>query len=168
MAKMVHFFGGKADPPGTVSQNCLSQFYPCTFKDGDMTFNCMEQYMMYNKAKLFNDTEMAERIMQSSVPKEIKRYGRQVRGYNDLKWDKYKRDVVYRGNLLKFGQNPELKDYLLSTGDAYLAEASPYDKIWGIGLRASDPRAHDVKQWKGKNLLGYTLMRVRYALRQKS
>lgn len=75
-------------------------------------------------------------------------------------------DIVVQGNRHKFGQNPALKGALLATGDTILAEASPFDTLWGIGLRASDPRASVRTQWRGKNLLGAALTQVRQELRQ--
>ena len=69
-------------------------------------------------------------------------------------------------NLLKFSQNQNFKDFLLSTGDKILVEASPYDRIWGIGMLETDNRAENPLLWNGENLLGFALMEVRDQLRR--
>lgn len=87
--------------------------------------------------------------------------GRSVRNFDDTLWDKVKFNIVVEGNYLKFSQNRELGKYLKDTGSKILVEASPYDRIWGIGMRESDPNASNPKYWKGQNLLGQALMKVR-------
>ena len=94
----------------------------------------MEQYMMYKKTELFNDDRTAAEIMSVSDPKQIKALGRKVKNFREEIWNQYKFEIVVRGNILKFSQNKELKEFLLSTNDAVLVEASPYDKVWGGGL----------------------------------
>ena len=126
-----------------------------------VTYCCAEQYMMAEKARLFNDDVVLARILASRNPQEIKNLGREVANFDKAHWDDIARNVVFVGNMAKFTQHSDLKELLLSTGDAILAEASPYDIVWGIGLSATDPRAEDVSKWRGKNWLGETLMRVR-------
>lgn len=121
--------------------------------------------MMAEKARLFNDTATLAKIMASPDPREQKAYGRAVQGFDRDKWDAVARDVVYKGCLAKFTQNPDLKATLLATGDTVMVEASPVDSIWGIGLDKSDPRAQDPSQWRGTNWLGEVLMRVRKDIR---
>lgn len=117
--------------------------------------------MMAEKARIFGDQENLDAILASSSPKDIKAYGRAVRNFSPSKWNAVKFDIVVKGNTAKFSQNPELKRFLLSTGDAELVEASPKDRIWGIGLSEDDPRAVDKSKWPGQNLLGQALMQVR-------
>ena len=124
-----------------------------------------EQYMMEQKALFFGDTEMAEKIMGTRDPAQQKAFGRLVKNFDAAKWNAVSRDIVYKGCLAKFTQIEEYKEYMLATGDEELVEASPYDKIWGIGLGQNDPRALDKSQWQGTNWLGEVLMRVRETLR---
>ena len=128
-------------------------------------FNCCEQYMMFKKAQLFNDLETAEKILEEKNPSNQQKMGRQIKGFDPEKWDKNKIGIVWMGNYLKFSQHDDLKKRLLATGNKIMAEASPYDLIWGIGFRASDDLALDKKNWKGQNLLGKVLMSVREALK---
>ena len=124
--------------------------------------------MMAEKARVFGDSENLNAILASSSPKDIKAYGRAVRNFNPSKWNAVKFDIVVKGNIAKFSQNPELKRFLLSTGEAELVEASPKDRIWGIGLSEDDPRALDKSKWLGSNLLGRALMEVRDKLRNSN
>ena len=144
----------------------LSQWYPSKFiEDGVVYSNC-EQYMMAKKAELFGDEQTMKKIMSTSNPRTIKALGREVKGYTDVKWNKHKAKIVYRGNLLKFSQNKELKERLLKTSGKLLAEASPYDKIWGIGLNPEQAKKVGVDGWKGQNILGKALMYVRGKLQE--
>lgn len=121
----------------------------------------MEQYMMAGKAQLFGDEERRKDILACSDPKQIKALGRKVRGFDQAVWDKFKYSIVLNGNWCKFSQNRELREFLLSTGDSVLVEASPYDRIWGIQLSADAPEAQNPFGWRGENLLGFALMEVR-------
>lgn len=125
------------------------------------TFNCCEQYMMYKKAMLFNDTEIAEQIMKTHFPNEQKALGRKVKNFDKNAWEEIANEVVYEANYAKFTQNLELQPYLLDTDDTTLVEASKFDKIWGIGLTEDDPLAQDRSTWKGTNWLGIILTAVR-------
>jgi hypothetical protein len=124
-------------------------------------YNCAEKYMMAEKARLFKDDETLSKIMAAIDPSDQKRYGREVQGFDKDKWDAVARDVVYKGSMAKYTQNPNLKRYLLATVGTTLVEASPKDNIWGIGLAKDDPRAQDRSTWRGKNWLGETLTKVR-------
>ncbi|MEM8528581.1 MAG: NADAR family protein [Bacteroidota bacterium] len=129
------------------------------------TYNCCEQYMMFKKAKLFKDHEIAKEILNEQSPANQQKLGRQINGFVPEIWDKNKIGIVWYGNYLKFSRHEDLKERLLATGNKIMAEASPYDLIWGIGFRANDELALDQSNWKGKNLLGKVLMSVREALK---
>jgi len=131
-------------------------------------FNCLEQWMMYSKAKFFNDEYNATKIMQTHYPKEQKSIGRQVVGFNGKEWERVAYDIVKKGNYAKFTQNKELKDELLKTGNLTLVEASPYDKIWGIGMRENAPGVDNEKNWKGENLLGKAITEVRNIIKTEN
>ena len=124
--------------------------------------------MMAEKARIFGDNEVLTTIMNTNNPKEHKRIGRTIRGFNIEHWSRVSFDVVVTGNYYKFTQNPLLKAVLLSTGDKELVEASPYDRIWGVGLHWSDNQILDRHNWKGENLLGKALMRVRRIIRDET
>ena len=106
--------------------------------------------MMAGKAQLFGDSEIREQILKCNAPKQIKALGRKVRSFDQKVWDKFKYAIVLGGNWCKFSQNRDLREFLLSTGDSVLVEASPYDNIWGISLAASSPEAQNPVQWRGQ------------------
>lgn len=144
----------------------LSNWLPCKFIVDNVEYWCTEQYMMAKKAELFGDSEVQSEIMSSKNQKEIKDLGRKVHNFDSELWDKNKIKIVYEGNLAKFSQNESLKVKLLNTCDGILAEASPYDKIWGIGRSVKDGEIiKNPNNWVGQNLLGFTLMDVREALK---
>ncbi len=143
---------------------CFSQWYRAPFTVEGITYQTCEQYMMAKKALLFNDIEYYYLIMNEADPAKVKAYGKAVRNYDDELWDSCNEEIILHANYAKFSQNPSLKAALLNTGDKQLAEASPSDLNYGIGLEASDPRATDPAKWKGKNLLGKALVRVRSLL----
>jgi ribA/ribD-fused uncharacterized protein len=145
----------------------FSQWHPSEFKVDGITYNCAEQYMMAEKARLFGDSKSRGKIMKSNSPREQKALGRQVSNFDKGKWESVAREIVFKGNMAKFSQNKDLKEKLLATGDKTLVEASPYDKVWGIGLSANDPNATKPGNWKGTNWLGEVLMRVRKELSEK-
>lgn len=139
----------------------FSQWHPSTFKIDGVTYNCAEQYMMAEKARLFSDKSTEAKIMSTSDPDSQKRFGREVRGFNVGRWDAVAQDIVYRASKAKFTQNADLKTILLATVGTTLVEASPHDTIWGIGLRKEDPRALDRTKWYGTNWLGEALTKAR-------
>ena len=130
----------------------LSQWFKSEFFIEKNRFTSAEQWMMYSKAKLFKDVEIASRILETEDPSKIRSLGRQVRGFKDQVWSLERESIVYFGNKEKFTQDPSLKSYLIGTGDSILAEASPSDLIWGIGFSEKDPERLDQKKWKGQNL----------------
>lgn len=142
----------------------LSNWYLADFMIDRIAFSSMEQYMMYQKAVVFDDTEIAKEILATSDVAEIKAYGRKVLNYNDTVWNGVRQIIIYRGLLEKFRQNKELAQQLLATEDAILAECAVKDRIWGIGLNMRDKDRLDIKKWKGQNLLGFALMEVRTCL----
>lgn len=155
------YFWGHTPNPKKVTAACLSQWYDCWFEMNGVQYHTAEQYMMASKARLFGDEEVFKEIMDASSPFDYKKLGRKIRGFVAETWDDKKYDIVVTGNKSKFSQNPNLKKYLLSTGDSILAEASPYDTIWGIGFDRKRAEKGDVEQWRGENLLGCALMDVR-------
>lgn len=160
------FFWGHTDRrEAGIGKQCLSQWYPSPFVADGICYNCAEQYMMAEKAYAFGDEKAWHEIMASYDPMAIKKLGRRVRNFNAYVWNIYSRDVVKTASLAKFTQNPKLKEYLLSTGDKILVEASPKDEIWGIGLSADSPDACFPRRWPGENRLGFILMEVRAIIR---
>ena len=143
----------------------FSQWHRCEFEVNGVAFNCAEQYMMYHKALAFGDSAGTRRILAANTPREQKSLGRSVSGFDEKKWEALREGIVFSGNYAKFAQNGPLKEALFATGHRLLAEAAPRDKIWGIGLSEDDPRAYDVLEWRGLNLLGFALTRVREVLR---
>jgi ribA/ribD-fused uncharacterized protein len=139
---------------------------PAKFVDEDgQAFDNSEQFMMWGKSRVMGDVEMAAAMLAEADPKELKKLGRKVKNWNEALWKKYRLPVMVHGCYLKFSQNPAMKAELLATGERILAEASPEDRIWGIGLEESDPRCLDTNTWDGLNLLGEALMIVRALLR---
>ncbi|KWX69715.1 NADAR family protein [Paenibacillus jilunlii] len=145
----------------------FSQWYPCYFIVDEHTFNCAEQYMMYAKALLFRDEETAMQILRARTPRTQKELGRKVSGFNDTEWKNHCRDIVYQGNREKFLQNEELLQLLLDTKGTTLVEASPTDRIWGVGLTEDDPRIRSRSSWRGSNWLGEVLTKLRDDLLQE-
>lgn len=140
----------------------LSNWYLSDFIWEDISFTSAEQYMMYRKAILFNDTDTASQILETIDVASIKSLGRTVTPYIDSVWAEKRYELVYPGIYEKFKQNSDLCNKLLSTGDAILAECAVKDKIWGIGISMHDLRRFSPQQWKGQNLLGKALMQVRH------
>lgn len=154
------FFHNPEEENGIYSNWYLSDFVV----DG-IQYSSMEQYMMHQKSLLFQDQDIANQILDISDVANIKALGRAVRNYNDTVWAGLRQLIVYKGLLAKFSQNPGLKNVLLSTGDQVMAECAVKDTIWGIGLSMRDERRFDMAQWRGQNLLGFSLMEVRNCLK---
>ena len=139
----------------------LSNWYLSDFVVDEVPFTSMEQFMMYRKANCFGDTDIVAQIMNTKNVARIKELGRRVSGYNENYWNGIRQIVVYQGLCAKFSQNDKLKKKLKATGKAILAECAVKDRIWGIGLSMNDPNRLKQNQWRGENLLGYTLKMVR-------
>lgn len=162
------FFWGHTTRGNEVRQECLSQWYKSPFAVDGVRFETAEQYMMYRKALLFGDDETAQRVLRSNTPADAKALGRLVRGFDEAMWEGHRMEIVIAGNVAKFSQAAHLRSFLLSTQDQILVEASPVDRIWGIGLAADHRDAQDPSRWLGPNLLGFALMDVRQNLRDRS
>lgn len=158
------FFWGHQPAKSGVNAACLSQWYGAPFEVDGIRYPTAEHFMMAEKARLFGDSETCAKVLQAPNSGAAKALGRQVQGFNDVQWNACRFDIVVRANLAKFGQNPPLRDFLLNTGSRVLVEASPVDKVWGIGLAKEDDRAANPLRWRGHNLLGFALMQVREQL----
>jgi len=139
----------------------FSQWYPAMFKVDGKRFLCAEQFMMFKKAEFFGDINTAEKIMLAPDPKTQKALGRSVQGFDVDSWNENAKAFVYMGNYNKFTQNNDLLKKLFATIGTTLVEASPYDTIWGIGLKEDDPSALDRNKWRGTNWLGEVLTSLR-------
>lgn len=162
--KFLFFWGHSAKD--IITKSCFSQWFPGRFEENGIIYKTAEHYMMAGKARLFNDPETEAEILIADTPNQAKALGRKVKNFDPKRWDEHKYELVTQGNLLKFSQNQKFKDFLLSTGDKILVEASPYDRIWGIGMLETDSRAENPLLWNGENLLGFALMEVRDQLRR--
>lgn len=141
-----------------------SNWYPAKFRMNGITFANSEQAMMYEKAKLMGDEVSMAKILKTSNPKEVKKLGRNVHPWKEDTWKKHRLEIMTQICFAKFKANPTLSQKLKDTNDKILVEASPYDDIWGIGMRDSDAGVENPKKWKGLNLLGKALMNVRSML----
>lgn len=159
--RMMLFWGHQPAKNGLITMSCFSQWWHSVFEVDGQEYSCMEQFMMAGKAKLFGDKEILDAILNCSNPKQIKALGRKVKGFDEDIWNQHKYTIIYYGNYMKFSQNQELGDFLIATKDSVIAEASPYDGIWGIKMSANDEGAENPMKWRGQNLLGFALMQVR-------
>jgi ribA/ribD-fused uncharacterized protein len=160
------FWGHRQKRDGIVDASCLSQWFPAAFEVEGERFTTAEHWMMAGKARLFGDAEMRAKIMAASDPKTAKGLGRKVRGFDEVEWKAVRYDLVVDGNVHKFGAHPKMRAFLVGTGEKILVEASPYDRIWGIGLGRDAEGAKDPELWRGDNLLGFALMDVRARLKR--
>ncbi|MEU9391435.1 NADAR family protein [Streptomyces sp. NPDC048324] len=164
--KYLHFWGHRPLPDGRIGASCLSQWWPAPFTVDGVTYGTAEHWMMAGKARLFADAEAERRILAAGHPSQAKKEGRLVRGFDEETWRRERFAVVVEGSVHKFAAHPELREFLLNTGDRVLVEASPVDRVWGIGLAADDEAATDPERWRGPNLLGFALMEARERLRR--
>lgn len=162
--KYLFFWGHKPAEDGSTTVTCFSQWWQSPFTVDGLVYATAEHWMMYHKALLFGDNEIAEKVLLAGSPAEAKKLGRQVNNFKEDMWNAQRFELVVQGNMNKFSQDEKLKAFLLNTGNQIIVEASPVDNIWGIGLAASDKSSRFPAQWKGLNLLGFALMEVRKRL----
>ena len=159
--KYLFFWGHTPKTPGAIDASCLSQWWPSGFVVDETRYSCAEQYMMAEKARFFGDEEARVKILQAKHPKQMKAYGREVRNFDGAVWNRESYGIVKKASLEKFRQNGELWDFLKKTGNRILVEASPRDRIWGIGMDKNDPDVENPVKWRGTNLLGFALSEAR-------
>ncbi|NOT76792.1 MAG: NADAR family protein [Cyclobacteriaceae bacterium] len=162
------FFWGHSSKSDEAGKFVFSQWYDSPFTVEGVLYPTAEHWMMAQKAILFNEPEIFRKILLSDKPGAVKELGRQIRNFNEDKWNQEKFGIVKAGNYHKFSQSKKLKDYLVSTGDRIIVEASPVDTIWGIGLSQDAPMIENPATWRGLNLLGFALMEVRDELNNLS
>ncbi|WP_256080890.1 NADAR family protein [Massilia sp. YIM B04103] len=158
--KYVFFWGHQPGKNG-VTASCFSQWYEAPFTVDGERYLTAEHFMMAEKARLFDDQAIRTQILNAATPEEAKALGRQVRGFDEAVWLAQRYAIVIRANEAKFAQNPDLGQFLQQTGKRILVEASPVDRVWGIGLTQDDEKASNPNKWRGLNLLGFALMQVR-------
>ncbi|CAN7304366.1 MULTISPECIES: NADAR family protein [Acidovorax] len=158
--KFVFFWGHQPSKHG-VTASCFSQWYGAPFVVDGQQYPTAEHFMMAEKASLFGDQATKEQVLRAPNPGAAKALGRQVRGFDEATWLQHRFSIVVRANQAKFTQNVELGQFLQQTGDRILVEASPVDRVWGIGLAQDDEKVNNPNQWRGLNLLGFALMQVR-------
>lgn len=159
--KYLFFWGHQPRRDGALDKACLSQWFAAGFTLEGVFYPTAEHFMMAEKARLFGDEATWEQILSAPHPHAAKKLGRQVHPFDENRWQAARFDIVVAGNTAKFSQNNALQSFLQGTRQRVLVEASPVDRIWGIGLAADDPRAALPEQWRGLNLLGFALMDVR-------
>lgn len=159
--KVVLFWSHRRERDGSVGWGCFSQWWPAATTVEGVVYPTSEHWMMAAKARLFGDDVALARILRSPDPGAAKAAGREVRGFDEASWERERYDIVLDGTRAKFIQHPDLLQVLRRTGDRLIAEASPVDAVWGIGLAADHPDAVHPTFWRGLNLLGFALMDVR-------
>lgn len=138
-----------------------SQWHKSNFEEDGVIYTSAEKYMMAKKAEVFEDYEIQEKILKSNNPRDIKALGRKIKNFTEEKWNEHKIPIVAQGSYLKFTQNKSLLDEMMEDKDLILVEASPYDRIWGIGLAPDNDDVLDINKWNGQNLLGVCLTLAR-------
>lgn len=162
--KYLFFWGHKENSSQVITKACFSQWYPSPFIVDNIHYASAEHFMMAGKARLFKDDETLQKIIKAKKPSAAKAFGRKVRGFDKEVWNAHCSQIVIEGNLAKFSQHPALAKFLLETGNKILVEASPVDRIWGIGLAQDEANIENPLTWQGQNLLGFALMVVREQL----
>lgn len=157
----IFFWGHSNKGNEGIGRFVFSQWYSSPFVVDNVEYKTAEHWMMAQKANLFGDTQILQEIVQAETPGEAKHLGRMVRGFDEIKWKEKRFEIVRTGNIHKFHQNKNLRDFLMATKDHVLVEASPTDVIWGIGLSQDSNVADMPHAWQGENLLGFALMEAR-------
>jgi ribA/ribD-fused uncharacterized protein len=160
------FFWGHSKGSEEVGKFVFSQWFYSPFTVDGIEYKTSEHWMMTQKANLFSDAEIAKKILLAEKPGEVKELGRQIKGFDELKWNEEKYEIVKAGSIHKFQQSKILRDFLIGTGERILVEASPTDAIWGIGLPQNAKSIEDPYTWRGLNLLGFALMETRDFLKE--
>jgi ribA/ribD-fused uncharacterized protein len=164
-AQWVFFWKPTPSQDGSITESCLCQWWEGhPFEVNGIRYATAEHFMMAEKARLFHDEKILAAILEAPTPATAKALGREVANFDYQIWLPHRCDIVIRANIAKFGQHEDLRQFLLQTGDRILAEASPTDRVWGIGLADDDPDAQRPQNWKGLNLLGFALMSARHQL----
>jgi len=166
MIPFLFFWGHQPAKDGGVSKSCFSQWWVAPFEVDGLVYPTAEHWMMVGKARLFGDEAALKVIIGANTPAAAKKEGRLVKNFVSDVWDRHKFDIVVAGNYHKFSQHGKMKEFLLATEDRVLVEASPRDRVWGIGMGGDNPAASNPAKWKGENLLGFALMEVREKLRR--
>ena len=167
-ASYLLFWGHTPKDPSRIDASCLSQWFPRAFEVDGVRYATAEHFMMAEKARLFRDEAALARILACATPAEAKQIGREVKGFEPEAWGRARSEAVVRGNVGKFGAHEDLREFLLATDEKVLVEASPRDRIWGIGMGRSNPDALIPARWRGLNLLGFALMEARARLGPES
>ncbi|MFE9612600.1 NADAR family protein [Streptomyces sp. NPDC006012] len=159
--RYLYFWGHRPRADGRVGTGCLSQWWPAPFTAAGVEYATAEHWMMAAKARLFEDAEAERRVLAAAHPAQAKNAGRLVRGFDEAVWERERVRIVVEGSVHKFGAHAQLREFLLNTRDRVLVEASPVDRVWGIGRTADDEAAAAPERWRGLNLLGFALMEAR-------
>lgn len=162
--KYLYFWGHRTRPDGVITSSCLSQWYPRGFTHEGIHYPTAEHWMMAEKARLFNDEETLQKIIAAEKAPVAKKLGREVKNFDVNVWKTKMCAIVAKGSYLKFGQHPDLLEFLTTTGNKILVEASPFDPHWGIGMDKKAAEATIPENWKGTNWLGWCLMEARDTL----
>ncbi|MFJ2768334.1 NADAR family protein [Streptomyces sp. NPDC087300] len=160
-AEYLYFWGHAPRKDGTLGPSCFSQWWPSPFTVDGVRYATAEHWMMAAKARLFDDADAERAVLAARSPAQAKNAGRLVRGFDEAIWARERFGIVVEGSVHKFASDPALTDYLAGTGKRVLVEASPVDRIWGVGLAADDERIGNPERWRGLNLLGFALMVAR-------
>jgi ribA/ribD-fused uncharacterized protein len=166
--KYLFFWGHRPNADGSIGKTCFSQWFHSGFEIDNIYYPTAEHYMMAGKARLFNDPDTLTEILTSKHPRDAKQLGRKIANFNDRTWQAHRSQIVIDGNIAKFQQNPKLLAFLLGTQERVLVEASPNDRIWGIGMAEDHPDINNPHKWQGLNLLGFALMVARERLNDRA
>jgi len=163
-ADYLFFWGHTPKSPDAIDQSCLSNWFPAPFAVDGCEYRTAEHFMMAAKARLFGDDDIARQIVACETPGDAKTLGRKVAGFDEDVWTQHRFDIVVTAGEAKFSQNAAMGEFLRGTSPKILVEASPRDRIWGIGMGKENEAAENPARWRGLNLLGFALMEVRTRL----
>lgn len=163
--KYLFFWGHQKSKSRELTSSCFSKWWTSPFIVDKVKYNTAEHWMMAQKALLFDDRENYDKIIIAKSPAEAKALGRQVRNFDDMTWNNKRFEIVIKGSLEKFTQHNDIREFLLNTKERVLVEASPVDRIWGIGSTADSDKAENPKHRNGLNLHSFALMQIRDIIR---